>query len=510
MGMEKFGENQKPQPENKPAEELRDPSENLGDLLKADVKNLGKINKDGSLNELLDKITLEKIKDDVSRELKRESSANLLSGLKEKIIDPLYQNAWIKGERDIGKYEKEEELKSFLRKALKDHYKTFLIPGHVYRNFKTGETEIREPRSIGYEAQKMLLEKSGLLAGSELKFFDPSKEDQIPEKDLKKGLNISISDAKRSAYAGKRKEGGRRFGKPEAEPTETLHEMLNKAGFFDNLDAKTRAEILGTVVFADVIERNEWLDPTAEDFFDVGKINLFKVNRLLSHDQISGLIGDFVKDARFNWSNFIETREKIRSIVMVESRKPLGPELIRKYGLEKTIADQKLNVKKSKKYLEEGKNAASANWNGKDRKVIYVKNPSGKWKNDLPDRLPGQLPALAAKPPLENGRLLWEEKDAYFEVGDSAFLGYIKAENGEKMADKIENYAKRKGIDLERRQIGDWIKIYIPFSGKLPSEFEGILENNWLHLKTEKERRSEKQEAPKKERPGEYKKAANF
>jgi hypothetical protein len=47
-------------------------------------------------------------------------------------------------------------------------------------------------------------------------------------------------------------------------------------------------------------------------------------------------------------------------------------------------------------------------------------------------------------------------------------------------------------------QIGGWIKIFVPFGGKLPSDFEGRLENNWLKLD------SAKTQAKK------YKKAANF
>ncbi len=443
--------------------------------------------------ERVDEMVLKNIEKGVEKKLDDKSSANLLTGLKGEIIDPLYENAWLKGEAGIGQYEDKEELKGFLRKALEKHYRTFLIPGYISYDYQSRETKIAPPRGLGYETQIMLLEESGLIQNSRIEFFEIGKENQIPKEQLANGLKLCVSEAEKKKYAAAGRRNGREAREMESGPTAILYEILTKAGFFDKLEDRKKMELMGAVLFADVIERNEWLEPTVENFFDESKINFFKINRLLNHEQVLSVMSDFLKEAKINWSDFGETRKIVKEIVEQKAREPLSDEFIRKHDLESAMKKQTENIRGSRVFLKSETNVFHAELGGRSTSgVIYIKNPSTRWKNGAPGRLPGQLPAIAAEAPRdqETGEPLWKPKHAYLEVSDGSFLAYVKRENASELLGKVEHYGRRTGINFQVAHIGNWVKIFAPFRGKLPPDFEGRLENNWLKLRVNKTKKT--------------------
>lgn len=492
MTMENFGENQSPEPEK-----------DWEDKETATA---------GEAAERVDEMVLKNIEHDIKKKLGSESAPNLLSGLKGKMIDPLYENAWLKGEPDIGQYEYKDELKESLQDAIRSHYRIFLIPGHVNYDRQNQKNRVLPPRGLGYETQIMLLEESGLVQNSQVEFFEIGKEGQIPEEKLKSGLKIHVDEEERKKYSVEAKNEGRETREIKAGPTAILYEILTKAGFFDELNNAKKLEMMGAVLFTDIIETNKWLEPTIEGFFDESGVSLFKINRLLNHDQVLGAMSDFLKDAKINWSDFNGTRDQVRTVLEKKAREPLTDDFIRKHGLENAVKKQIESIRGSKAFLKSGKNIFLAEPNGGDPyEIVYVKNPSGRWKGGLPERLPGQLPAIAAEAPKDEttGKPLWTPKSAYIEASDISFLAYIKKERSSDLVKRVKNYSEKSGISCQTIQIGGWMKIFMPFNGKLPSDFEGRLENNWLQLKANRGKKENRPRAAKTQ-PGKYKEAANF
>ncbi len=432
---------------------------------------------------VLDMIMTQEIRSEVGEKFETTEGShaphNLLTGLKGNIIDPLYENDWIKNGRPEA-HTSAQELKSSLKAEMLHHYKTFFFPGYLRYDAKTGKDSLEEPRGLNHDIQKMLLQEAGFkLDNAKFRFFEAGKEDEIPKESLKNALIVSINDADRTAYEKERNEKKNEdAGKMYAGPTVILHETLNKAGFFEGLPEARKKEILGAALFADIIERGAWLRYTKDDFFDSTKINLFKINRLLSAEQLTEMLGDMLTNTRVDWSDFRSARDVVQKTVLEQSSLPLTHEFAAKHHIEGALAKQHENMTASYNYLKRGFNRKESALG----EIVYVRREKFEWR----DTLKGQLPAIAARPPLEEGRPAWKEAHGYFEISNASLLGYFKKDEGYALTRRIEETGARYGINPQVHEIGGWIKVFIPFHGTQPREFISALEGKWLHLRDQK------------------------
>ncbi len=428
---------------------------------------------------VLDVVVFNKVQEEIRKKFEadpnniytpeEEMPYHLLGGLKGNIIDPLYRGAWLKNDKELGKYSHETELRSTLKAEMLAHYKEFLFPGLVRYDEATGETVLEEPHGLNYEIQKMILRKAGFtLDNSNLVLFEQGKEDEIPKESLKKGLIVSISDGERDRYE-KKISLEKESRAMNAGPTLVLHESLDKAGFFRELEGSEKKQLLGAALFADIIERGEWLSHTKEDFFDKTKINLFKINRLLDAEQCSEILGDMLRSVRVDWSNLPSAKEVIRQAIIRESEIPLSQEFVSKHHLEKAVLKQKESMETSYAYLRSGKNVKRSRMGN----IVYIQRDKLKYG----DRLPGNLPAIAAQPPDVKGKPAWGERHGYFETSKNSFLGYVREKRAARFLEGIRQVGKERSLNPQIHRIDGWVKIFVPFQGSIP---EGFL--TWLEI----------------------------
>ncbi len=435
---------------------------------------------------VLDMIMAQEIRSEIGEKFEgtegNHAPQNLLTGLKGTVIDPLYENDWIKNGRPEA-HTSAQELKSSLKAEMLHHYKTFFFPGYLRYDAKTGKDSLEEPRGLNHDIQKMLLEEAGFkLDKSKFHFFEAGKEDEIPKESLKGALIVSINDEERTAYEKERNEKrNEERGKMYAGPTVILHEVLNKAGFFEGLPDERKKELLGASLFADIIERGAWLRYTKEDFFDKTKINLFKINRLLNAEKLTGILGDMLAHTNVDWSDFRTARDAVQKAVIEQSSLPLTHEFVAAHHIEEVVAKQNDNMKSSYNYLKGGFNRKESFMG----EVIYVHKDKFEWR----DTLKGQLPAIAAKPPMENGKPAWEEAHGYFEASNASLLGYFKEKDANGFTHKIEKVAGEYHLNPQIQEIGGYVKVFIPFHGKQPTEFLSRFEKDGLQIKAPKEQK---------------------
>ena len=434
---------------------------------------------------VLDTAVFEKIKEELGQKFEIDPARtdiqeqkmphHLLTGLKETIIDPLYDGAWIRSDWKAGRYPREQELKSSLKAEMLHHYKTFLFPGYLRYNAATGQNEIEEPRGLNFDIQKTLLEEAGFkLDKAKLSFFEGGKEDEIPEELKKNGLIVAIPDEEREAYEKKESADEEQY-RMNAGPAMVLYETLGKAGFFEGLEDNRKKELLGTAIFADIIERGQWLKYTKEDFFDKTKINLFKVNRLLDAEKLSEILGDTLRGVRVDWSDFASAKETVRETIVKASQTPFSQDFVSKYHIESAVVKQKESMETSYRYLKSNRNVKESRFG----KIVYVRQ--GKklaWK----DRLPGNLPAIAAAAPKENGKPAWGERHGYFEISDASFLGYLEEKNANRFLGAMKKAGTESGLNPQIRRIGGWVKFFIPFEKGNPDKFLSWFESKGLAL----------------------------
>lgn len=436
---------------------------------------------------VLDTVVFKKLQEEVRKKFEadpwkvyapeEEMPYHLLGGLKGNIIDPLYRGAWLKNDKELGRYSHETELRSTLKAEMLAHYKEFLFPGLVRYDATTGETVLEEPHGLNYEIQKMLLRKAGFTSDkSKLTFFEQGKEHEIPKESLAKGLVVSISDKERERYE-KKAAIEREPRVMDTGPALILHETLDKAGFFRELEGQEKKQLLGAALFADIIERGAWLKYTKDNFFDKTKINLFKINRLLDAEQCSEILGDILRPVRVDWSNFFSAKETIRQAIVRGSELPFSHEFVSKHHLEKAVLKQKESMETSYAYLRSGKNVRKSRFGD----VIYVRGDKLKYG----DRLMGNLPAIAARPPEIKGKPAWEGRRGYFEASNNSFLGYVREQHATHLLEEMRQIGKERGLNPQLHRIDGWVKIFIPFRGSIPESFltwfelEGLaLQNN--------------------------------
>jgi len=384
-----------------------------------------------------------------------------------------------------GRYPHEQELRSMLKAEISAHYKKFFFPGFSRYDTLTGNNVIEEPRGLNYDIQKMLLEKSGFgLDKSKLAFFEGGKEDEIPKELLTNGLIVSISERERDWY-GKNATHGRRAHKTTAGPTMILHEVLSKAGFFRGLENNEKKELLGAAIFADIIEQGEWLEYTKERFFDTTAINLFKINRLLSAEQLSGILRDMLRPVRVEWSDVPSAKEIVRDAIVRGSKIPLSQDFVLKHHLEEAVLKQSNNIEASYRYLKFGANARKSKFGD----IVYVR----KDKLRYGDRLQGNLPAIAARSPEENGKPVWNKRYGYFEVSGTSLLGYIERRNAPEFLKQAKEIGTKEKLNLQEKQIGGWVKLFVPFEKDNSTKFLKWLETEGLRLQS-----NNREQKPKK------------
>ncbi len=464
---------------NTPEEENKDFSM-LSSIPKEQLKDYG-----NAAETVLNTAVFEKLKEELGRNFEIDPARtdieekrmphHLLTGLKEHIIDPLYEGAWIRSDWKAGRYPREQELKSSLKAEMLHHYKRFLFPGYLHYDTATGKNAIEEPRGLNYDIQKTLLEEAGFkLDKTKLSFFEGGKEDEIPKELLKDGLIVAIPDEERAQYE-KRESDEKEQHRMNAGPAMVLYETLSKAGFFEGLEENKKKELLGAAIFADIIERGQWLKYTKEDFFDKTRINLFKINRLLDAEKLSEILGDALHGVRADWSDFSSTKETIREAVIKKSQIPLSQDSVSKYHIEGAVAKQKGNMETSHRYLKSKKNVRESRFGN----IVYVRKNKLGWG----DRLLGNLPAVAARAPEENGKPAWGERHGYFEISDTSFLGYIEEKNASRLLEKMKEVGSENGLNPQIRRIGGWLKFFIPFEKNNPDKFLSWFESEGLALR---------------------------
>ncbi len=436
--------------------------------------------------EMLDVIMSESVKNELGDKFEIQEGgkapSNLLTGLKGNIIDTFYEHDWIKNGRPE-LHAATQELKSLLKAEMLHHYKTFFFPGYLRYDAKTGKDSLEEPRGLNHDIQKMLLQEAGFkLDKSKFRFFEAGKEDTIPKESLRNALIVSINNKDRAAYEKERSEKKNGdAGKMYAGPTVILHEVLNKAGFFEGLPDERKKEILGASLFADIIERGAWLRYTKDEFFDNTKINLFKINRLLNAEKLTEILGDMLMHTKVDWSDFRSARDTIQKAVVAQSSLPLTNEFVTRHHLEGAVAKQNENMKASYAYLKGGFNRKESFLGD----IVYVRKNRFGWR----DTLRGRLPAIAARPPIEHGKPAWEEAHGYFEVSNGSLLGYFKEKDANGFVGQIEKVAAEYHLNPQIQEIGGYVKIFIPFHGKQPMEFLSRFEKNGLRIKEPKEQK---------------------
>ncbi len=374
---------------------------------------------------------------------------NLLSGLKANVIDPLAEELKI-----------DPETRKSTKDILLDHYRTFYFPGNVRYDPKSENKspEIKEPTGLSYVIQKILIKKAGFrIDNGEAKFFEPQKDSEIPSKDLKNALKVYVSDWERGVE------------KTKNETTKVLYETFKEAGLYDDLDQKEKLKMDGlTFLDNDVIKSGKWLNFVSSDFFDVKKINLFKINTWLSEKQISAIMDDILSGEKVTAGN-------LKDVMTKRFSEPISPETAKKHHLEYLINRQSKESIDAKRYLSAGSNSYTSKIFGK---VILA--PSE-------EKLSGPLPAINAKPPLDGntGKQEWEQPNAYFESSDLHLLGYMKSGLSKDVIPQIIDEAENEGLSVQVNEIAGWTKLYIPFNGKKDVKFLARLKKDWLKISSE-------------------------
>ncbi len=387
---------------------------------------------------------------------KEQEACNLLTGLRGNIIEPVVE------------MEPNDEILGGTRDAIRDHYRAFYFPGNIRYNRNKNIYDLVEPIGLSYDVQRMMMKKAYFSIGEQnVRFFEPGREGEIPNEELRNALKIYVSDRERNFYE---KESSRKIS---AGPTWILYETLHEAGFFDQLKQKEKMEMMALAMFADIIEKGEWLDFVSDGFFDDREINLFKINRKLSQEQLAKIINSFLTgEIETAPENFDDMTARIQEIVVKKASQPFDEEFIKKQGLEELVKDQKYESRKAEEYLQSGKNSCRSRFG----KIIFV--------TGFKDRLPGQLPAIDALPPIDDqtGKPAWKKNNGYFEANAAHLLGYLPADDFGTFLDQIVAEAERKGLNPQVSRINGWIKLFVPFKGAYDAELVNTLMHTWLNV----------------------------
>ncbi len=365
------------------------------------------------------------------------------------------------------------------RQELKDHYGFFYFPGNVGYSERRHGYEIRRPSGLGYEIQHIMIENAGFSIGPEnVGFFEPGKENEIAVPNLRNALEIYFNEREYSSTG----------------TTWFLFKKLWEGGFFDHLDPKEKAEMMGLAVFADLIEKGKWLDFAKIGFFDDREINLFKINRKLSKAQLLNVMNDFLTGEMDDMpQDFEAMNRKVQDIIVKKASAPLSGEFIEKRGLQELVNKHMKESREAEAYLESGKNSFGSRFG----KVIFVEGTA--------EKLPAPLLAIAEDAPLDERthRPLWRKANGYFEANEDHLLSYLPVKYARGIFWTIADQARKNGLNPQMNEISGWMKLFIPFRGKEDDRLVNLLRERLLGIEPREPRR--RQEERKHPRAGEKK-----
>ncbi len=358
------------------------------------------------------------------------------------------------------------------RQELKDHYGFFYFPGNVGYSERHHKYEIRKPSGLGYEIQQIMIENAGFSIDPEnVGFFEPGKEREIAIPNLRNALEIYFNDRDHSS----------------AGTTWFLFKKLWEGGFFERLDPKEKTEMMGLAVFADLIEKGKWLDFAKIGFFDDREINLFKINRKLSKEQLTNIMNDFLTGEMDDMpQDFEAMNRRIQDIVVKKASAPLSQEFIGKRGLQEFVNRHMRESREAEAYLTSGKNSFGSRFG----KVIFVEG--------MAEKLPAPLLAIAEDVPQDERmhRPLWRRVNGYFEANEDHLLSYLPAKYAQEIFGIIANQARKNGLNPQMSEISGWMKLFIPFRGKEDDRLVNLLREQLLGIEPRGPRRKQEEQKP--------------
>lgn len=434
---------------------------------------------------LVDKMSAAIMVENAKRKLEAEppeeipealAAHHLLSGLRTNIIDRLLKLERGKSADDKEWRKTHEEIMRKVREAVSDHYQTFYFAGAVHRlEDQEGRDryELGKPLGASYEIQRIMIEQARFtIARKKIKFFEAGREDEIPGADLKNALKVYVNDWERDLYE---KEHSRRIS---AGTTWILFETLWKGGFFDYLRPKEKGEMMALAMFADIIEKGEWLPFSSGTFFK-GEVNLFTLSRKLSGEQFKKIFNEFLTgETDIASYDFKAMAGRIQEIVVRKGSAPLSGEFIKKNKLEYLVRGQEYEVEKTKEYLSSDFNSFDSRFG----RIIFSRGFS--------EKLPGQLPAIAAEPPRKNGKPMWKKVNGYFEANKAHLLGYLRKSDFEKILGAVTAEAEGKGLRPQVNDIDGWTKLFISLKGNYDADLVRTMKDRWLKISTQERRMS--------------------
>ncbi len=367
------------------------------------------------------------------------------------------------------------------RQELKDHYGFFYFPGNVGYSERHHRYEIRKPSGLGYEIQQIMIQNAGFSIDPEnVGFFEPGKEDEIAVPNFRNALEVYFNDRDHSSIG----------------TTWFLFKKLWEGGLFEHLDPKEKAEMMGLAVFADLIEKGKWLDFAKIGFFDDREINLFKINRKLSKEQLRNIMNDFLTGEMDDMPrDFGAMNRRIQDIIVKKASAPLSKEFIEKRGLQEFVNRHMRESREAEAYLKSGKNSFGSRFG----KVIFVEG--------MGEKLPAPLLAIAEDAPQDERtrRPLWKKINGYFEANEDHLLAYLPVRHAKGVFGTIADQARKNGLNPQTSEISGWMKLFIPFRGKEDDQLINLLREQLLGIeprgpRREQEERKSPRTGKKKER----------
>ncbi len=396
---------------------------------------------------------------EIEEDLTDNPEASQLYYLKEKIVDPLM---------DYEPFRRDRIFQDRLRETFDRRYENFLFPGYVRYDFRRHESKIANPGGISFGLQKMALEKAGVAKDeSQIRFYEAGRENELPKNLLKKSLIVSNGPN----------------GQLES-PTMAVFDTLRRMGRYNRLSAEGKRDLLPPFTFTEIVERGEWLEGAKRNFYDENDITLFKINRLLDTETLTAMLKEMTADVKFDPRDFAGSKKEMREQLFIRAAAKLSPEMIAKYRMDekdargKSIIDkQKESITKSREFLEKGTSVANKSNLGR---IIYVRSD----ENGKADKLVGGLPAIASEAPKDKkGNPVWRQPNGYFEFLTTHFLGLVKKEKMNGLADALEKETTKSGLNIQVTPIEDWVKIFIPFNGEIPQSVVAAFEKNAFETK---------------------------
>ncbi len=385
------------------------------------------------------KLNTQETLNDLKNSLFNDPENSDLAHLKERVVDPL---------ASLKVYQVDRGLQEETKELIGERYERFRMQGYERYNFKAKRSELTKPSGISFGLQELALREARLLKDEgQIVFFAPGQRPNEMEEMERRGL--IISDGKN--------------GQLES-PSMALFDTLRRTGRYDWKTPEGKKNLTAYLTFAEMVEKNEWLEGAVRNFYDENDMTLFKINRLLSTETLTAMLRDLAADVPFDPKNFSQSKQEMREQLFIRAAATLTPAMIAKYHLDekdgkgKSIVDrQKESIQKSREYLRDGRNATDKSNFGR---MIYVKaDERGK-----ADRLPGGLPAIVSEPP--RGRTGWRQPNIYGEVSNTHLLSFVRRSRLNGLVGALSRAAHKSNLNLQTTPIGDWMKIFVPFNGR--------------------------------------------